>query len=109
MYLTEWKLMRLVSNYLKTLKDHKENFDNQPTITLIIINATKNEIQIINELMLNKINVCLCKKLKLGDWKTITANINCFEKDWQESPISVHFIRYERLLPFHKRKFNEKY
>ena len=41
------------SNYFFTLKDHKENFQNNPTVRLI--NHAKNEIGIIIKITLDKI------------------------------------------------------
>ena len=37
-----------------TIKDHKENFDNHPTVQLI--NPAENELGRISKLILNKIN-----------------------------------------------------
>ena len=41
-------------NRFITIKDHKENFDNQPTVQLI--NPAKNELGRISKLILDKIN-----------------------------------------------------
>ena len=41
-------------NSFITIKDHKENFDNQPTVQLI--NPAKNELGRISKLILDKIN-----------------------------------------------------
>ena len=51
------------NNCFITLKDHKENFVNHPITRLI--NPAKNEIGRISKLILNKINISLCEKLKL--------------------------------------------
>ena len=66
------------SNCFMTLKDHKENFVNHSTTGLI--NPAKNEIGTISKSILDKINICLCKKLKLNEWKNTTDVINWFEK-----------------------------
>ena len=55
---------------LETLKDYKENFFNHPTTRLI--NPAKDEIRRISKSILDKINICLCKKLKLNEWKNTT-------------------------------------
>ena len=55
---------------LETLKDYKENFFNHPTTRLI--NPAKDEIGRISKSILDKINICLCKKLKLNEWKNTT-------------------------------------
>ena len=66
------------SNCFITLKDHKENFVNHPTTRLI--NPAKNEIGRISKSILHKINICLCEKLKLNEWKNTTDVINWFER-----------------------------
>ena len=55
---------------LETLKDYKENFFNHPTTRLI--NPAKDEIGRISKSILDKIYICLCKKLKLNEWKNTT-------------------------------------
>ena len=65
------------SNCFITLKDHKKNSVNQPTTRLI--NPAKNDIGRISKSILDKINICLCEKLKLNEWKT-TTEVNWFEK-----------------------------
>ena len=66
------------SNCFITLKGHKENFINHPITRLI--NPAKNEIGRISKSILDKINICLCEKLKLNEWKNTTDVINWFEK-----------------------------
>ena len=60
------------SNCFFTLKDHKENFHNNPTIRLI--NPAKNEIGRISKVILDTINSSLIKQLKINQWKN-TQNI----------------------------------
>ena len=57
------KEINSTNNCFITLKDHKENFVNHPITRLI--NPAKNEIGRISKLILNKINISLCEKLKL--------------------------------------------
>ena len=52
------------SNCFFTLKDHKENFQNNPTVRLI--NPAKNEIGRISKIILDKINSSLIKQLKVN-------------------------------------------
>ena len=65
------------SNCFITLEDHRENFVNHPTSRLM--NPAKNEIGS-STLILDKINICLCEKLKLNEWKNTTGVINWFKK-----------------------------
>ena len=52
------------SNCFSTLKDHKENFQNNPTVRLI--NPAKNEIGRISKFILDKINSSLIEQLKVN-------------------------------------------
>ena len=52
-----------------TLKNHKENFQNNPTVRLI--NPAKNDIGRISKVILDKINSSLIKQLKVNQWKNI--------------------------------------
>ena len=54
------------------LKDHKENFQNNPTVRLI--NPAKNDIGRISKVILDKINSSLIKQLKVNQWKN-TQNV----------------------------------
>ena len=52
------------SNCFFTLKDHQENFQNNPTVRLI--NPAKNEIVRISKVILDKINSSLIEQLKVN-------------------------------------------
>ena len=52
------------SNFFFTLKDHKESFQNNPTVRLI--NTAKNEIGRISKVILDKINSSLIEQLKVN-------------------------------------------
>ena len=52
------------SNCVFTLKDHKENFQNNPAVRLI--NPAKNDIGRISKVVLDKINSSLIKQLKVN-------------------------------------------
>ena len=54
-------------NCFFTLKDHKENFQSNPTVRLI--NPAKNEIGRISKVILDKINASLIKQLKVTNRK----------------------------------------
>ena len=68
------------NNCFFTLKDHKENFINNPTVRLI--NPAKNELGRISKSILDQINLDLKSVLKVNQWKN-TDNVldwfNCIE------------------------------
>ena len=66
------------SNCFITFKDQRENFVNHPKTRLI--DPAKNKIGRISKSILDNINICLCEKLKLSEWKNTTDVINWFEK-----------------------------
>ena len=69
-----------------TIKDHKENFNNHPTVRLII--SSKNELGRISKLILDKINKKIIQKSELNqqtntdvviDWFKQTKNKNFYK------------------------------
>ena len=64
------------SNCLITMKDHKENFENKPSVRLI--NPAKNQIGRISKVILDKINVAIKSKLRLNQWKNTKEVIDWF-------------------------------
>ena len=60
-----------------TLKDHKENFDNNPKTRLI--NPAKNEIGRISKVILDKINTSLKDSLAVNQWKNTASVISWFK------------------------------
>ena len=64
-----------LSNCFITLKEHNGNFVNQTTTRLI--NPTKNKI---GKILLDKIKIGLCEKLKQNESKNTTDVINWFEE-----------------------------
>ena len=58
------------NNCFVTLKDHKENFLNNPTTRLI--NPAKNELGRISKVIIENINKQLRTALKLNQWKSTT-------------------------------------
>ena len=71
------------SNCFFTLKDHKENFQNNPTVRLI--NPAKNDIGRISKVILDKINSSLIKQLKVNQWKNTQNVIEWFMKIEEKS------------------------
>ena len=65
------------NNCFITLKDHKENFQNNPTTRLI--NPAKNEIGRISKTILDKINSGLKEKLGVNQWKSSQMVIDWFK------------------------------
>ena len=65
-------------NSFITIKDHKENFDNHPTVRLI--NPAKNELGRISKLILDKINKKICQKFELNQWKNTDVVIDWFKQ-----------------------------
>ena len=64
------------SNCFFILKDHKENFQNNPTVRLI--NPAKNNIGRISKVILDKIKPNLIKQLKVNQWKNAQNVIEWF-------------------------------
>ena len=71
------------SNCFFTLKDHKENFLNNPTVRLI--NQAKNEIGRISKVILDKINSSQIEQLKVKQWKNTQNVIEWFMKIEEKS------------------------
>lgn len=65
------------NNCFFTLKDHKENFNNNPTTRLI--NPAKNELGRISKTILQHINKTLRTNLKLNQWNNTANVIKWFE------------------------------
>jgi hypothetical protein len=60
-----------------TLKDHKDNFENNPKTRLI--NPAKNEIGRISKAILDKINKMLKQKLGVNQWKNTASVLEWFK------------------------------
>ena len=65
------------NNCFITLKDHKENFQNNPKVRLI--NPAKNEIGRISKNMLDKINKELITLMNINQWKDTSEVIEWFK------------------------------
>lgn len=60
-----------------TLKDHKENFENNPTCRLI--NPTKSEIGRVSKEILDTINATIKKSINVNQWQNSAAVIEWFK------------------------------
>ena len=58
------------------MKDHKENFQNNPTVRLI--NPAKNELGKISKVILDRINKNIRENLQPNQWKSTSTVIECF-------------------------------
>ena len=65
-------------NSFITIKDHKENFDNHPTVRLI--NPAKYELGRISKLILDKINKKISQKFELNQWEYTDVVIDWFKQ-----------------------------
>ena len=65
-------------NRFITIKDHKENFDNHPTVQLI--NPAKNKLGRISKLILDKINKKISQKFELNQWNNTDVVIDWFKQ-----------------------------
>ena len=74
-------------NSFITIKDHKENFDNHPTVRLI--NPAKNELGRISKLILDKINKKISQKFELNQWKNTDIVL-----DWFKQTKNKHLYKF---------------
>ena len=74
-----------------TLKDHKHNFDNNPTCRLI--NPTKAEIGKISKRILDRINTKVFHTLQLNQWKNTKVVLNWFNSI--QCKASCSFITFD--------------
>ena len=74
-----------------TLKDHKENFENNPKTRLI--NPAKNEIGRISKVFLDKINCSLKEILGVNQWKNTSSVLNWFKSIREKS--SYTFVMFD--------------
>ena len=65
------------SNCFITMKDHKDNFDNNPTTRLI--NPAKNEVGRISKVILDRINAVVREKTRVNQWKSTRSVIDWFD------------------------------
>ena len=65
------------SNCFITLKDHKENFQSNPSVRLI--NSDKNELALLSKYIIQCVNKELRHKLNLNQWKNTEDVIGWFK------------------------------
>jgi hypothetical protein len=61
-----------------TLKDHKPNFDNNPTCRLI--NPSKSEIGSVSKLILDRINTKVIEATRINQWKNTKSVLSWFNQ-----------------------------
>ena len=66
------------SNCFITLKDHNDNFENNPTVRLL--NPAKNELGRISKVILQKLNLQLRQKLEINQWQNTQNVIDWFQQ-----------------------------
>ena len=70
-----------------TLKDHKENFNNNPTVRLI--NPAKNELRYISKAILDTANKNIREAMGLNLWRNTDTVI-----DWFKSICNKHLCKF---------------
>ena len=74
-----------------TLKDHKPNFDNNPTCRLI--NPSKSEIGRVSKLILDRINTKVIEATRINQWKNTKSVLSWFNQVAGKSQYS--FIAFD--------------
>ena len=82
-------------NCLITLKDHKPNFQNRPTVRLL--NPAKNELGRISKTILDKINVNFPNSLHLNQWKNTQEVIDWFK--------GINNKQHQKFIKFNIKDF----
>ena len=80
-------LNRLVQNTFITLKDHKENFNNTPTVRLV--NPARNELGSISKAILDTANKEIRKAMGLNQWRNPVIVI-----DWLKGIRNKHLCKF---------------
>ena len=79
------------SNCFMTMKDHKGNFGNEPSVRLI--NPAKNQIGCISKVILGKINIGIKSELRLNQWKN-TKEVIDWVANIDEKPF-YKFVQFD--------------
>ena len=74
-----------------TLKDHKENFQNNPKCRLI--NPAKSEIGIVSKQYIDQVNKSIREKLNVNQWRNTQAVVTWFKNIKSKS--SSSFIKFD--------------
>ena len=93
-------------NCFITLKDHKENFANRPTVRLI--NPAKNEIGRMSKRILDDINARLRHSLGVNQWKDKMEVINWFKQIDEKSRYKFTVFDIENFYPSIKEDLLKK-
>ena len=80
-----------------TLKDHKENFANNPTCRLI--NPAKSELGIVSKKILDSINNNIRRKTALNQWKNTAAVLDWFKAIPEKHKFSFTVFDIECFYP----------
>ena len=83
------------------LKDHKDNFDNDPKCRLI--NPAKSNIGKISKQLLQEINKEVREKTGLTQWQSTGEVLNWFKKNHREGQKKVFTNGHSRILPINNK------
>ena len=89
-------------NSFITLKNHKENFDNNPTVRLI--NPPKNELGPIIKAILDTANRNIRETLDLNQWRNTETVIDWFKGFAINTCTSLFYLTLKNFKSFHHRK-----
>ena len=95
-----------MNNCFITLKDHKENFQNNPTTRLI--NPAKNELGRISKVILEKINTELRTSLSINQWKSTSQVIEWFDNIKEKNKYKFMMFDVKDFYPSIKEKLLNK-
>ena len=80
-----------------TLKDHKKNFENNPTCRLI--NPAKSDLGMVSKSILDNINTSIRQQTSLNQWRNTTAAINWFNNFPEKSKHSFTVFDIDNFYP----------
>lgn len=80
-----------------TLKDHKQNFENNPTCRLI--NPAKSDLGMVSKSILDNINTSIRQQTSLNQWRNTTAAINWFNNIPEKSKHSFTVFDIDNFYP----------
>ena len=95
-----------MNNCFVTLKDYKDNFQNNPTTRLI--NPAKNELGRISKVILEKINTQLRTSLNLNQWKSTSNVIEWFNNINEKNKYNFMMFDIKDCYPFINEKVLKK-
>ena len=80
-----------------SLKDHKENFQNNPTCRLL--NPTKSEMGLVSKKMIEEINTKVRSITSLNQWKNSLSAINWFKSITNKQQHTFAIFDIESFYP----------